>query len=219
MTATSAQARRRSISLRERPTRPAGGHLRPRERAEELDGLALLADTATTPDEVDATIRRLEAARRLGDRAKPHMSLGVLYSRKRELGRAERAFQEAVARSRSRSRPIPPWGPSIRRAKTRPGRARVQDSGRHRADRLADPDEAFDFYFPPKGRTRPSASCGDDPEGAGLSARLASPRRDRAQEGNTTRASNLTGPSQEELVRPGGAVPAGARTAGQAQHR
>jgi tetratricopeptide (TPR) repeat protein len=64
-----------------------------------LDALALLADTASTPEEIDATIQRLEAARAdLGDRAKLHLGLGVLYLRKRDLPRAEAAFQEAVAR-------------------------------------------------------------------------------------------------------------------------
>src|SRR5439155_840116 len=55
--------------------------------------------TSTTPEEVDATVERLEAARAtLGDRAKLHLTLGVLYARKQDLPRAERAFQEAVAR-------------------------------------------------------------------------------------------------------------------------
>ena len=64
-----------------------------------LDALALLADTAGTPEEVDATIQRLEAARAdLGDRAKLHLGLGVLYLRKQDLPRAEAAFQEAVAK-------------------------------------------------------------------------------------------------------------------------
>ena len=64
-----------------------------------LDGLALLAAMATTPEELDDAIRRLEAAQvDLGDRAKLHMALGTLYSRKRDVARAERAFQEAVAK-------------------------------------------------------------------------------------------------------------------------
>lgn len=64
-----------------------------------LDALALLADTSTAPEEVDATIRRLEEARpTLGDRAKLHLALGNLYLRKQDLPAAERAFQEAVAR-------------------------------------------------------------------------------------------------------------------------
>jgi len=64
-----------------------------------LDALALLGDSATTSEDVDATIRRLEAARaELGDRAKIYLTLGVLYLRKGDLPKAERAFQDAIAR-------------------------------------------------------------------------------------------------------------------------
>src|SRR5215471_13283762 len=64
-----------------------------------LDAIVLLADTSFTPEQVDATIRRIEEAlATLGDRAKPHLALGTLYLRKQDQGRAERAFQEAVAR-------------------------------------------------------------------------------------------------------------------------
>jgi Flp pilus assembly protein TadD len=64
-----------------------------------LDALALLADTSITPQEVDATIGLLEGQRAtLGDRAKFHSTLGVLYLRRQDLLGAERAFQEAVAR-------------------------------------------------------------------------------------------------------------------------
>src|SRR5262245_4954428 len=64
-----------------------------------LDALSLLADTSTTPQEVDATIGLLEGQRAtLGDRAKFYSTLGGLYLRKLDLPGAERAFQEAVAR-------------------------------------------------------------------------------------------------------------------------
>src|SRR5215471_15495408 len=64
-----------------------------------LEGLALLANMATTPEEVAAAVQRLEAAQAdLGDRAKLHMALGVLYLRQQDVGKAERAFQAAVAR-------------------------------------------------------------------------------------------------------------------------
>src|SRR5882724_13061741 len=64
-----------------------------------VDALALLADTSITPEQVDATIRRIEGAlATVGDRAKPHLALGILYLRKQDQVRAERAFQEAVAR-------------------------------------------------------------------------------------------------------------------------
>jgi tetratricopeptide (TPR) repeat protein len=64
-----------------------------------VDGLALLASMASTPQQVDGAIQRLEAAQAdVGDRAKLHLALGVLYLRKQDVARAERAFQEAVAR-------------------------------------------------------------------------------------------------------------------------
>src|SRR5262244_2132206 len=64
-----------------------------------VDALALLADTSTTPEQVDATIKRVEEAlATVGDRAKPHLALGTLYLRKQDPARAERAFQDAVAR-------------------------------------------------------------------------------------------------------------------------
>ena len=64
-----------------------------------LDGLALLAGLAATPEEVEAAIQRLETAQaNVGDRAKLHLALGILYLRKRDVARAERAFQEAVAK-------------------------------------------------------------------------------------------------------------------------
>src|SRR5262249_14987250 len=64
-----------------------------------VDALALLADTSTTPEQVDAAIKRIEEALpTVSDRAKPHLALGTLYLRKQDQDRAERAFQEAVAR-------------------------------------------------------------------------------------------------------------------------
>jgi putative PEP-CTERM system TPR-repeat lipoprotein len=64
-----------------------------------LDALVLLAGMATTPETVDAAIRRLEMAQAdLGSRGKLHLALGVLYLRKHDVARAEGAFQEAVAR-------------------------------------------------------------------------------------------------------------------------
>jgi len=64
-----------------------------------FEGLLLSAATAGTPAEVDEEIRRLETVRTaFGDRAKLHMSLGILYLRKNASESAERAFQEAIAR-------------------------------------------------------------------------------------------------------------------------
>jgi hypothetical protein len=172
---------------------------------------------------VDATIKRIEEAlATVGDRAKPHLSLGVLYLRKQDPGRAERAFQEACRAGAEVGRgAFPPRNPLLRQAGQRAGRARVQDSGRPRADRLARAAEACRFLsFRPEAGRRQAHPDRDDPEGAGLSARLASPRTDRASRAQVRREpQNLTGPSQEEPVRPGGAVPAGARTPGQEQHQ
>jgi tetratricopeptide (TPR) repeat protein len=65
----------------------------------DFDGLLLSAATVSTPSEVDVEIRRLEDAHAAyADRAKLHMSLGLLYLRKGSPERAERAFLEAVAR-------------------------------------------------------------------------------------------------------------------------
>src|SRR6266850_6989430 len=64
-----------------------------------FDGLLLSAATVNTPADIDAEVRRLETTRALyADRAKFHMSLGVLYLRKNALEDAERALQEAIAR-------------------------------------------------------------------------------------------------------------------------
>src|SRR5437867_1781231 len=62
-----------------------------------LDALALLAGAANEPKEVDAAIRRLEAAQgELGKRTKLQLALAGLHLRKRDLAGAERALKEAV---------------------------------------------------------------------------------------------------------------------------
>src|SRR4029453_8276301 len=59
----------------------------------------LWAGSASTPQEVDAAIRRLEEARaQYGDKAKLLTWLGALYRRKNDPVNAERALQEAVAK-------------------------------------------------------------------------------------------------------------------------
>jgi tetratricopeptide (TPR) repeat protein len=63
-----------------------------------FDGLLLSAATVNTPADIEAEIRRLETTRAVyADRAKFHMSLGVLYLRKSAPEDAERALQEAIA--------------------------------------------------------------------------------------------------------------------------
>src|SRR5713101_4249878 len=63
------------------------------------EALLLWAGTASTPQEVDAAIRRLEEARaQYGDKAKLHTWLGALYLKKNDQVNAERALQEAVAK-------------------------------------------------------------------------------------------------------------------------
>ena len=109
-----------------------------------LDGLALLASMAATPEEVDAAIRRLETAQAdLGDRAKLHLALGVLYLRKQDVARAERAFQEAVAKEpKSVEAHLALGNFYLGKRDAAAGRAGVQGGGRHRADRLAGADAA-----------------------------------------------------------------------------
>src|SRR5438093_874372 len=64
-----------------------------------FDALLLWAGTASTPQEVDAAILRLEGARaQYGDKAKLHTWLGALYLKKNDMVNAERALQEAVAK-------------------------------------------------------------------------------------------------------------------------
>src|SRR3989449_6612564 len=64
-----------------------------------FEALLLWAGTATTPQEVDSAIQRLEQARAdYGDRAKLHLALASLYLRKKDLAGAEHAFEQAVAR-------------------------------------------------------------------------------------------------------------------------
>jgi tetratricopeptide (TPR) repeat protein len=64
-----------------------------------FEALLLSSGTVTTPQEADAAITRLEAARAdFGDKAKLHLALGTLYLRKRDVAKAEFAFREAVAK-------------------------------------------------------------------------------------------------------------------------
>src|SRR2546425_9108570 len=64
-----------------------------------FEALLLWAGAASTPQEVDAAIQRLEEARAdYGDKARLHVALAALYVRKREAAKAERALQEAVAK-------------------------------------------------------------------------------------------------------------------------
>jgi len=51
-----------SISSRESATRRARRRLCPHQEPNNVDALALLADTSTTPEQVDATIKRIEGA-------------------------------------------------------------------------------------------------------------------------------------------------------------
>src|SRR5207249_4619205 len=64
-----------------------------------VEALLLWAGAATTPQEVDVAILRLEGARaQYGDKTKLHTSLGALYLKKNDMVKAERALQEAVAK-------------------------------------------------------------------------------------------------------------------------
>jgi len=64
-----------------------------------FEALLLWAGTASTPQEVDAAILRLEGARaQYGDKAKLHMGLGTLYLKKNDMVNAERGLREAVAK-------------------------------------------------------------------------------------------------------------------------
>ena len=64
-----------------------------------FEALLLWAGAASTPQEVDAAIQRLEETRAdHGDKARLHMALGALYVRKLETSKAERALQEAAAK-------------------------------------------------------------------------------------------------------------------------
>jgi tetratricopeptide (TPR) repeat protein len=63
-----------------------------------FDALLLFAASASTPKEVAAAIRRLEAARAdFGGRAKFHIALANLYLRNQDMAAAEGSFKEAVA--------------------------------------------------------------------------------------------------------------------------
>src|SRR4029453_12339549 len=64
-----------------------------------FEAVLLWAGSASTPQEVDAAIRRLEETRaQYGDKAKLHTWLGALYLKKNDMVNAERALQEAVAK-------------------------------------------------------------------------------------------------------------------------
>lgn len=64
-----------------------------------FDALLLWAGAASTPQEVDEALARLETVRAdFGERAKLHLALGVLHLRKQDLVGAERSFDEAVTK-------------------------------------------------------------------------------------------------------------------------
>jgi tetratricopeptide (TPR) repeat protein len=64
-----------------------------------LDALVLSAAGANTPNEIDAAIRRLQAAPpQLGATAKLHLALAGLHLRRQDPASAERELREAVAR-------------------------------------------------------------------------------------------------------------------------
>jgi Flp pilus assembly protein TadD len=64
-----------------------------------LEALTVLGASANTPEQVDATIRRLEAARAyFGSQVRPYLVLATLYLHKRDMGAAERVFREALAK-------------------------------------------------------------------------------------------------------------------------
>jgi tetratricopeptide (TPR) repeat protein len=64
-----------------------------------LDALMLAAGSANTPQEIDATLARLQAVQpALGGTAKLHLAFAGLYLKKQDTASAAREFQEAVAR-------------------------------------------------------------------------------------------------------------------------
>ena len=64
-----------------------------------LDALAIFADTAVTPGEIDRVMARLDNVRHGHEgRARYHLARGVLHSRKQESDEAEAAFREAARR-------------------------------------------------------------------------------------------------------------------------
>jgi len=64
-----------------------------------FDALMILVDSATKPEDVDAALLKLEAARpQFQDRPQFHIALGMLFLKKRDAAKAEQAFKEAVAR-------------------------------------------------------------------------------------------------------------------------
>lgn len=64
-----------------------------------LDALVLAAGSANTPQEIEATLARLQAVQpALGGTAKLHLAFAGLYLKKQDTAAAAREFQEAVAR-------------------------------------------------------------------------------------------------------------------------
>ena len=62
-----------------------------------VEGLALMADTAETREEVEVAVRRISEAReRLPERERLGRVLGLLYLKKGDLPKAEEAFRDAV---------------------------------------------------------------------------------------------------------------------------
>lgn len=71
-----------------------------------LEALGLLAGAATTPQQLETTIRRLEAVKPvLAERARFHLTLGALYQRQGDSAAAERAFLEAAGREPKSAEP------------------------------------------------------------------------------------------------------------------
>ncbi|HET6900699.1 MAG TPA: tetratricopeptide repeat protein, partial [Vicinamibacteria bacterium] len=68
------------------------------KQPDNLDALSVLGQTATTPEEVDAVVKRLEDKNaRFAEPDKVQRLLGALYARQHDLGKAEQAFVAAVA--------------------------------------------------------------------------------------------------------------------------
>ena len=185
-----------------------------------LDALALLADTSTTPQEMDATIGLLEGQRAtLGDRAKLHLTLGVLYLRKQDLPGAERAFQEAVAREPKSVEAHSLLGSSTSSSVTslKPSASSRSRLTSRRSARRRDSSWSISISREEtrRGQAHP---VGDHPEGSGLSARLASPGPDRACRAKLRREpQGVEDNPQEKSVRPRRAFPSGPRAPGQAR--
>jgi Tfp pilus assembly protein PilF len=68
------------------------------QQPQNLDALLLLAESASTPEQIADAIGRLERNRAtLGDPDRVSRGLGVLYARNRDVPRAEAEFQKAVS--------------------------------------------------------------------------------------------------------------------------